>query len=152
MIIWSSVFFLLFSHCILYQQFPTSICCCCSPFSSHSFQISLNTSSHHILNLPRLLFLSTFWASAVFANFSSPILSTCGAHFSLLLTSYLLNVSFTQLLLPLSVCPFFSSKILCIQLFWQTYTVSCCISVSAIVSRPHMLKLMFNTPDHTCIS
>ena len=32
-----------FSHCVLCQQSPTpSIFCCCSPFSSHFFQISLN--------------------------------------------------------------------------------------------------------------
>ena len=33
----------LLSHYILYHQSPTTISCCCSPFSYHSFQISLNT-------------------------------------------------------------------------------------------------------------
>ena len=38
-----SFFSSLFSHYILYHQFPTpSTFCCCSPLSSHSFQISLN--------------------------------------------------------------------------------------------------------------
>ena len=39
------VFFLslLFSHCIVCLQSPTTTFCCCSPFSSHSFQIFLNT-------------------------------------------------------------------------------------------------------------
>ena len=33
-----------FGSCyVFYQQFPTPIFSCCSPFSSHSFQISLNT-------------------------------------------------------------------------------------------------------------
>ena len=38
----SSFLFILFSQCILYQQSPTPIFCCCSPFSFHTFQISLN--------------------------------------------------------------------------------------------------------------
>ena len=83
-----SVLSLLFSYCSLYQQSPTlSIFCCCSPFSSHSFQISLNT----VLRFP-----STFWASALaLPFFPSRILSTCLAHFSLLFSSFFVNLSFT---------------------------------------------------------
>ena len=51
-------------ECVLYQQSPTPVFCCCSPFSSHSFQ-----STHRFHCLSRVLFLSTFWASAL----SSPI-------------------------------------------------------------------------------
>ena len=36
----SSFLYSLFSHCVLYQQSPTPIIFCCSPFSSHSFQVS----------------------------------------------------------------------------------------------------------------
>ena len=52
----------------------------------------LTLSSHRILRLPRLRFPSTFWASPLFANFSSPILSTCPGHFSLLLTSFFMKL------------------------------------------------------------
>ena len=60
---------------------PTpSIFCCCSNSLPHLFRSHLPQSSHHILGLPRLLFPFTFWASALFANYSSPILSICPAH------------------------------------------------------------------------
>ena len=49
----------------------------------------LTQSSHHILSFPHL-FPSSFWAF-----FTSPILSTCPAHFSLLLTGVWLKLSFT---------------------------------------------------------
>ena len=44
-----------FSNCVLYHKCPTSsIFCCCSSFSSHSFQISLNAvlPSHSRLSTP----------------------------------------------------------------------------------------------------
>ena len=66
----------MFSHYVLYHQSPTPNFCCCSLFSSHSFQISLTQSSLSTLGLLRLLLPSTFWASHLFATFSSPILST----------------------------------------------------------------------------
>ena len=45
--------------------------------SPSSLSKSLLTQSYHrIIGLPLLLFTSTFWTSALFANFSSPILST----------------------------------------------------------------------------
>ena len=63
--------------------------------SPPTFSRSLLTqTSHHILVLPCLLFPSTFLASAFNANFSSPFLSTSPAHFSLLLTSFFLKLSF----------------------------------------------------------
>ena len=55
----------------------------------------LTQSSHRILGLPRLLFPSNFWTSYFFGNFSSTILSTCAANFSLLLTNFFLKLSFT---------------------------------------------------------
>ena len=121
---------LCFSHYILYHQSPTPcVCCCCSPFSSHSFQISLNASPHHILGLPRLPFSYTFWPSDLFASFSSLILSMCLANFSLLLINFSLKLSFTQtstlssssLLLSALSTP----TILLIQLFSQTCTFFC---------------------------
>ena len=89
-------FFSLFSHYVLYHQSPTpSIFCCCSPLSSHSFQIYFNI----VLPLhPRCSsppFLTTFWASALFANFSSPILFIRPTNFSILLTNVFLKLSFT---------------------------------------------------------
>ena len=47
-----------------------SICCCCSPFSSHSFQMSLNTTLPSYFWFPRFPFPSSFWAFDLFANFS----------------------------------------------------------------------------------
>ena len=47
----------LFSNCVLCQQSPTlSIFCCCSPFSSHPFQILLTQFCPNILDFPRLVF------------------------------------------------------------------------------------------------
>ena len=101
----------------------------------------LTQSSHHILGLLRLLFPSTFWASALFANFLSPILSTCPAHFSPLLTSFFLKLSFTPTCSlsssSLLLSTLFSPTILLMQLFSQTCTF-CCFSVGAIVSKPCM--------------
>ena len=96
----------LFYHCVLCQQSPTHyVCCCCSSFSSHSFQISLNAvlPTHSRSSSPP--FPSNFWASALFANLSYPILFTCPAHFNLLLADFFLKLSFTP---TLSVRPFFS--------------------------------------------
>ena len=39
----------------------------------------LTQSSHRIIGLPRILIPSTFWASALFPNFSSPVVSICPA-------------------------------------------------------------------------
>ena len=66
----------------------------------------LTQSSHHNLGLPRLLFPSIFLASAPFANIPTPIFSTCLAHFSLLHTTFFLNLPSLQP--PLSVRPVFS--------------------------------------------
>ena len=56
---------------------------------------SLLTQSSH----RNLVFLascsSTFWTSVLFANYSTPILSTCPAHFNLIRTSFFLKRSFT---------------------------------------------------------
>ena len=54
---------------------------CGSPFSSHSVQISLNAAlpSNHWSSSPPFLLPSTFWSSAILANYSSPKLSTCPA-------------------------------------------------------------------------
>ena len=73
-----------FSHCVLYQQSLTPIFCCCSPFSSHSSQISRNAvlPSHSQsssppfpaifcarLSLPVFLFIShTFHKSILFQS------------------------------------------------------------------------------------
>ena len=51
----------LFSHYVLYQHSPTPIICCCSPFSSLSFQISLNA----VLSSSSPPFPSTFWAFVI---------------------------------------------------------------------------------------
>ena len=94
--------------CILYHKSPTPfVFCCYTPFSSHSFQISLNTVFASHSQFPSPPFPSTFWASALFSHFSSPILSTCLAHFSLiLLPSCFVNIPLLQP--PLSVHPVFS--------------------------------------------
>ena len=48
----------LFYHYFLYQHSPIcSFFCWCSPFFSHALQVSLNTSTHRNLGLPRLTFL-----------------------------------------------------------------------------------------------
>ena len=85
------------SHCVLYHQSPTYIfyilyLLYLLPFSiliPLFPDISYCRHSRHILGLPRLPFPSTFWASALIANLSSPILSTCPVHFTLILTSVL---------------------------------------------------------------
>ena len=66
-----------------------------SPPTLSNSRYLLTQSSHHILCLLRLLFPSTFWASDLFASFSSPILSTWPAHFNLLITKCFLTHSFT---------------------------------------------------------
>ena len=55
------------------------------------------------------------------ANFSSVILSTYPAHFSLLLTSFFIKLSFIP-------------TILLIQLFSQTCTYSCCLPLKTYLS------------------
>ena len=74
---------------------------CCSPFFSHSFQISLNaTLPLHSRSSSFFLPLSVHLLSL--AIFHLP----CLAYFSLLLTSFFLNLSFTPT--SLSIHPFFS--------------------------------------------
>ena len=75
-----------FSHCVLCRQSPIPIFCCGSPFSS-SFR-SLTLSSHGILCHPRF---PQFSGHLLSAYFSSPILFTCPAHFTLLLASFFLK-------------------------------------------------------------
>ena len=93
----SRLFVSFLSSCFSHQQFPTaSIFCCCSPFFSHSFLISLNAvlpSPPWSLSPP---FPSTFLTSDHFAYFSSPIHSPRWTHFYLLLTNFFLKLSYTQ--------------------------------------------------------
>ena len=84
--------FVSFFHYVLYHQsLTTPIFCHCSPFSSHSFQISLTAvlPSHSRSSSPP--FPSTFWASHLYVTYSSPILSTWPAHFNLFLANFFLK-------------------------------------------------------------
>ena len=120
------------SHCVLYQQSPTpSIFCSCSPFSSHSLQISLNgvLSSHSRSSSPP--------SPPLPANVSTPILSTCPSHFSLLLTSFFLKLSFppTSTLSSsrlLSSAPTHSQHSSYPVVFSSQTRTFCCFSLSAI--------------------
>ena len=73
----------------------STIFCFCSPFSPILSLYPLLRSYHRNLDLPRFRFPSTFWASALLASFSSPILSIGPAHFNLLLIKFILKHSFT---------------------------------------------------------
>ena len=76
--------FLVFSQCV-----PThSVFSCCSPFSSHSFQISLNAVLPSRFRSSSHPFPSTFWASDLFDIFSSPSPPTCPTHFNLHLSNF----------------------------------------------------------------
>ena len=99
----------------------SSHCVCCDrlrllPYfavvlhSLHTLSIYLlSESSQRICNLPGLLHSFTFWASAIFANFPSAILSTCPAHCSLFLTSsFLYYLAFSP---TSTVRPFFSNPL-----------------------------------------
>ena len=83
----------------------------------------------------RSSFHSTFWASALFASFSSPIYfhmtNPCTAH-QLLLRTFLhshFHSHFIKFLLSALLTP----TIILSGCFSQTWTFSCCFSVSAIV-------------------
>ena len=76
--------------------------------SSPAFITSLLTQSSHLsLSLPRLLLPCSRNSAALFVSLSSAILSTCPAHYSLLLTSLSLSSSSALRSLPLTP-PFFS--------------------------------------------
>ena len=82
-----------------------------------------------------LLFSSIFCASALFFNFSSPILSICLTQFTLLtLHQFLLKLSFIPTLISsiFLLSALFTPTILLIHLLSQT-RIFCCFSVSAIV-------------------
>ena len=92
------LFFPRFTFLSLRSIAPVSnspIFCCCSPFSSHSFPISLNAvlPSHSLSSSPP--FSLHFLGICSLCQFSSPVLSTCPAHFSLLLASFFFKLSFT---------------------------------------------------------
>ena len=98
-------FFLLFS---ISSQSPTpTIFCCCSSFSSHSFQIYLNINPV----LPSV-FLASFFSQLsgqlISASFSSAICFTLPAHFSLVLTNFFLKLSF-----PSNLHQFIHSSLIC---------------------------------------
>ena len=112
-------FFLLFS---ISSQSPTpTIFCCCSSFSSHSFQSYLNINTV----LPSVFFASFFSqlsGQLISASFSSAICFTLPAHFSLVLTNFFLKLSFPPISISSSILllsALFTHMILLIQLFLQ---------------------------------
>ena len=109
---------------------PTpSIFCCCSPFSSHSFQISLNTvlPSHSRSSSPPVS-LHILGICSLCQFFISHSL-----HFRLILDTFLLSKLHSQLVLS-SLIRSLHCHHSFIQLFLPALSFSCCFSVSAIVS------------------
>ena len=102
------------------------------PHPSPSFSpplpnLSFTQSSHLSLGLPLLLLYATLSASALFVNPSTSILVTCPTHFSRLLTSFLVGLSFTptsSLSSHNSLCLFFSLP----QFFTPTYSRKLAVS------------------------
>ena len=129
----------LFSHCVLYHQSSTpsfAVALHSPPTLSKSlFSLNAMLPSHFRSSSPP--FPSTFWASAPFASFSTPILSTRPARFSPLLTSVFLK--FPSLQPPISVRPFLSHPLSSLSRFFS----SSCFHKPAL-SSPSSLS-------HTCM-
>ena len=120
----------LFSHYVLYQQSPTpSIFCCCSPFSSHSFQTSLNKVLPSPSLSPSPPFSFTFWASDLCQFSISHSFQKNGPfhptpHHLFLKLSFTPTSTLSSSILLLSAL--FTPRFF-MQLFSQTCTFSCCL-------------------------
>ena len=130
-----------FSHCILYQHSPTpSLSFAVVLHSPPTLSRSLFTqSSHHILDLPLLIFASTFFICSFwqfFISYSFHISDPFQPH-QFLLKTFLHSNLHSQFIHSSFGFSLHSHNLL-IELFSQTCTFSCCFSVSGIVSKPYM--------------
>ena len=127
--------FLAFPHNVLYQHSPTpSMCCCCSPFSSHSFQIPLNAvlPSHSRSSLPSFSFhfLDIRFLCQFFMSNSAHITGTFQhTPHRCFLETFLHSTLHSQFVHS----SLFTPIVLLVLLFSQTCAISCCFPVSVTV-------------------
>ena len=123
---------LFFSHCVLYHQSPTLLSFAIFPNSPPTLQISVSLSPPITFLVFLASFFLQFFGHLVSLTTSSSILSTCPAHFSLLLTFFLRSLSLHP---PLSVSLECINQILLVRMLDSSLSASICQSWWFIIGR-----------------